>query len=137
MISVLVVATKRNRWALLRTLELRRPKNWIKVMSLSKLIKALLLVLPLVTAQMAAQSDPAGHADQNALSAVQELPSGVATQTAPAKRPPLVHFKNAVIYDSDGLYADSVAIGDLNGDGKPDLVVISACHAAAAPTVTA
>jgi len=32
-------------------------------------------------------------------------------------------FKTAVTYDSGGFYAVSVAVGDVNGDGKPDLVV--------------
>ena len=41
--------------------------------------------------------------------------------------PPLVHFKNVALYNSGGRYSNSVAIGDLNGDGKPDLVVTSPC----------
>ncbi len=35
---------------------------------------------------------------------------------------PAVRFKQAVNYASIGPYTDSVAIGDLNGDGRPDLV---------------
>jgi hypothetical protein len=45
--------------------------------------------------------------------------------TAPPKPP--VHFKTAVTYGSGVDYATSVAIGDVNGDGHPDLVVSSYC----------
>jgi hypothetical protein len=36
-------------------------------------------------------------------------------------------FQTAVTYDSGGYNATSVAVADLNGDGKPDLVVANAC----------
>jgi hypothetical protein len=32
-------------------------------------------------------------------------------------------FQTVVVYASGGLYADSIAVADVNGDGKPDLVV--------------
>jgi hypothetical protein len=32
-------------------------------------------------------------------------------------------FQTAVAYDSGGIFATSIAVGDVNGDGKPDLVV--------------
>ena len=36
-------------------------------------------------------------------------------------------FQSPVSYDLDGILGDAVAIGDLNGDGIPDLAVTDAC----------
>ena len=36
-------------------------------------------------------------------------------------------FANAVAYDSGGYTATSVAVADVNGDGKPDLLVANYC----------
>src|SRR6266478_1765746 len=39
-------------------------------------------------------------------------------------------FLPAVSYDSGGFYAETVAVRDLNGDGKPDLLVGNRCVSA-------
>src|SRR5882724_1891225 len=36
-------------------------------------------------------------------------------------------FQTGVTYNTGGFHADSVAVGDVNGDGKPDLVVTNEC----------
>jgi hypothetical protein len=40
-------------------------------------------------------------------------------------------FRSALSYDSGGQYAAWVAVGDVNGDGKPDLVIASQCFSSA------
>jgi hypothetical protein len=37
-------------------------------------------------------------------------------------------FQSAVSYNSGGYYSRSVTVADLNGDGKPDLIVTSQCN---------
>jgi hypothetical protein len=38
-------------------------------------------------------------------------------------------FRTAVTYETNGYLSSSVALGDLNGDGKLDLVVVNQCGA--------
>src|SRR6266446_3795185 len=44
-------------------------------------------------------------------------------------------FRPAASYHSDGWYAQSVAVADVNGDGKPDLVVANWCDGSATQCV--
>lgn len=41
--------------------------------------------------------------------------------------PKVVPFLDAPTYGSGGYYAESVAVGNVNGDGKPDLLVTNQC----------
>jgi hypothetical protein len=56
----------------------------------------------------------------------QRMPAFVATREQ--KTPQSVFgFANAVTYDTGGFQAEAVVSADLNGDGKPDLVLVNAC----------
>jgi hypothetical protein len=50
-------------------------------------------------------------------------PAGASAQVAPAAHQPQDKFAKVVRYDSGGIQATSLAIGDVNGDGITDLVV--------------
>ncbi len=79
---------------------------------------------------MTAQSDSLVYANPaKALASPEKL---TAQRSAGAGSPlvtePPVKFAMPVTYDSGGFFAASVAVGDLNGDGIPDLVEADACQ---------
>src|SRR5262252_281054 len=59
--------------------------------------------------------------------ALQKLPFGQAEPRASSAQASELDFAPAVPYKSGGDHAYSVAVADLNGDGKPDLVVANYC----------
>ena len=88
------------------------------------------LFLCLTTTFLLSQSNPVPLTNQTASVVapigVSQLPSGrvraAARQTAPAQTQGPI-FAPAVVYGSGGSEAYSVAVADVNGDGKPDIVV--------------
>jgi hypothetical protein len=73
-----------------------------------------------------AQTGEAGQPTGNAY--VVPAQAKTAVRSNPASAASVVSlFRPAATYHSNGWYAQSVAVADVNGDGKPDLVVANWC----------
>ena len=78
-------------------------------------LRLICLLIALVSAMLLAQFGSVVHANQ--LNGLDDLAAGAQAAAAQVK------FAKAVTYGTIGYTAISVAIKDLNGDGKPDMVV--------------
>ena len=78
-----------------------------------------------------AQSDLGARANQPTVSLpTQGSSAGSTVRLDPPEQKAQLHFAPAVAYDSGASEADSVALADLNGDGKLDAVVANWCQSA-------
>src|ERR1700686_3460962 len=73
-----------------------------------------------------AQTKGAGQSPGNSYVVPAQTNAAVRTNRASAASVVSL-FRPAASYHSDGWYAQSVAVADVNGDGKPDLVVANWC----------
>lgn len=77
---------------------------------------------------VSAQSNLLAHFDQaSAIPDTQRRLSQTAVHLAPAAQAPELRFAKAVTYGAGGYGATSMAVADVNGDGYPDLAVLTEC----------
>jgi hypothetical protein len=94
-----------------------------------------LLIALLAEVPSAQSNHPIAHADQvDALpAAAQQMPGGLAAQLAAANQP--IIFREAVGFDSGAPQALSMAVADVRGDGKLDVVVGHCCASSSTVSV--
>jgi len=91
----------------------------VSLLTLDTFTKAVCLAALLVSSGTPAQSNPTPHRGAVA-------PQVTARRREDSKNPETL-FAPAVVYGSGGYQATSVAVADVNGDGKPDLLVVNQC----------
>src|ERR1039458_8757015 len=98
-------------------------------------VQAACSIVLLSFAGLMAQSDPVAHANQsNVLHGTQQSHEATDLLLGPEALVPPVRFAKAVLYNSGGDESLSVAIGDVNHDGHPDIVVANLDQNGSSPT---
>jgi hypothetical protein len=89
-----------------------------------RFVFAVFALCSLLNGPVASQSDPAVHISRPSQTVeVQNLPAGVSSEVVASTKTTPLSFAKPAAYSSGGNGPDSVAIADLKGNGKLDLVV--------------